>query len=198
MVEGTKEFKFFNLFFEKCSKSRDDMEPKKNVPLHTRNMVCSGTKEVKFFNLFFEKSSKPRECYGTNKKCRTALKKLLVCSGTKEFKFLKLLVEKCSKPRDDMEPKIGCPIAHGKLLVCSGTWEIAWEIARDLFFGKMLQIGKLIGNHCSRNVPLHTWNVVCSLKQRKSNFSTFFLKKCSKSRDDMEPKKKSHCTPEIR
>ena len=30
------------------------MEPKKNVPLHTRNLVCSGTKEVKFFNSIFE------------------------------------------------------------------------------------------------------------------------------------------------
>ena len=30
-VGGTKEVKFFNSIFEKCSKSRDDMEPKKNV-----------------------------------------------------------------------------------------------------------------------------------------------------------------------
>ena len=46
---GQKNCKFFKLFFEECSKSRDDMEAKKNVPLHTRNLVYSGTKEFKFF-----------------------------------------------------------------------------------------------------------------------------------------------------
>ena len=54
----------FSTHLKKCPKSRDDMELKKIIPLHTINMVCSGTKEVEFFNSF-KKMPQVQRWYGT-------------------------------------------------------------------------------------------------------------------------------------
>ena len=81
------------------------MEPKKNVPLHTRNLVCSGTKEIKFFNSIFEKCFQVQRLIWNQKQCPTADQKYGVQWDKRIGNISTQFLKNAPSPQIDMEEK---------------------------------------------------------------------------------------------